>query len=191
MRCVGDAAVRPLLRPDAVGVSTRGRMSVDEAKSKCDGDVIALEYAPGQCRRIRVSDGTLFAIGYGGALFGLAVTAIVFGLLRPAQCTASKTTSAQADLFNGGTVSKAIVAYQFNVGAYPLRLIDLCERPEDPVAASKWAGPYFQDAEALIDRWGTPYRYAVSPPGAVGRPFRLASAGPDRVFGTADDIRNW
>ncbi len=36
----------------------------------------------------------------------------------------------------------------------------------------------------VIDPWGTPYRLTPS-----GHGYAISSAGPDRVFGTADDVR--
>jgi hypothetical protein len=36
----------------------------------------------------------------------------------------------------------------------------------------------------VLDPWGTPYRMTPS-----GQGYAIISAGPDRVFGTADDVR--
>ena len=36
----------------------------------------------------------------------------------------------------------------------------------------------------VLDPWGTPYRMSPS-----GQGFAITSAGPDRTFGTADDVR--
>ncbi len=89
------------------------------------------------------------------------------------------------------TLEKAVIACQFNVGEYPVQLLDLFEPPEDPIARGKWVGPYLLDHEGLIDPWGTAYRYGRSAPGFDGPPFRLQSAGPDGQFNTSDDINNW
>lgn len=45
----------------------------------------------------------------------------------------------------------------------------------------------------LLDPWGQPYRYEypVAPLPAPGVEFLLYSAGPDREYGTEDDITNW
>jgi len=40
------------------------------------------------------------------------------------------------------------------------------------------------------DPWQTPFAY-VAPTGDPNRPFDLKSAGPDRQFGTEDDINVW
>jgi hypothetical protein len=39
------------------------------------------------------------------------------------------------------------------------------------------------DRDTSVDFWGTPYRHEVH-----AENLKLASAGPDKVFGTADDI---
>ncbi|HEX4452173.1 MAG TPA: hypothetical protein VH143_14955 [Kofleriaceae bacterium] len=39
-------------------------------------------------------------------------------------------------------------------------------------------------ATRVLDPWGTPYRMTPS-----GQGFAISSAGPDRIFGTADDVR--
>ena len=51
-----------------------------------------------------------------------------------------------------------------------------------------WYGPYvnvgFDPVGYLSDAWGTAYRYGVAPDGAG----QIRSAGPDRVFLSADDL---
>jgi len=51
-----------------------------------------------------------------------------------------------------------------------------------------WYGPYvnagFDPAGYLGDAWGTAYRYGVAPDGAG----QIRSPGPDRAFGSADDL---
>lgn len=52
----------------------------------------------------------------------------------------------------------------------------------------RWRGPYLDRAPA--DAWGTQLKYAF--PGRVNKSsFDVSSAGPDKVFGTDDDIGNW
>ncbi len=47
--------------------------------------------------------------------------------------------------------------------------------------------------ENLMDPWSVPYRYRFNTPTVVGLgvAFNLYSAGPDRRYGTEDDITNW
>ena len=52
----------------------------------------------------------------------------------------------------------------------------------------RWRGPYLDRAPA--DAWGTQLKYEF--PGRVNKSsFDVSSAGPDKVFGTDDDIGNW
>lgn len=46
-----------------------------------------------------------------------------------------------------------------------------------------WRGPYWKQKPMPIDPWGVPYRYNTSTNG-----FDIRSAGPDKTFGTADDL---
>ena len=48
----------------------------------------------------------------------------------------------------------------------------------------KWDGPYFA-IPIPSDRWGSPFRYSI----VDGKP-RIVSAGPDKSFGSPDDISN-
>jgi general secretion pathway protein G len=55
----------------------------------------------------------------------------------------------------------------------------------------QWKGPYLEnDKELPKDAWGTEFQYEY--PGKNNRmKGDILSAGPDRQFGTADDINNW
>jgi len=65
-------------------------------------------------------------------------------------------------------------------------LMDLVAKPTNATAG--WHGPYL--AKIPADFWGHPYHYEY--PGRHNtNSFDVSSAGPDGVFGTADDIGNW
>lgn len=52
----------------------------------------------------------------------------------------------------------------------------------------RWRGPYLD--RAPTDAWGTQLKYEF--PGRMNKSnFDVSSAGPDKVFGTDDDIGNW
>jgi general secretion pathway protein G len=52
----------------------------------------------------------------------------------------------------------------------------------------RWRGPYLERMPA--DAWGTELKYEF--PGRKNPTgFDISSAGPDKVFGTGDDIGNW
>ena len=72
-----------------------------------------------------------------------------------------------------------ISLYRMDTGSFPVMLEDLRVRPCD---ADGWRGPYI-DNSPLLDPWGKPYRYELK-----SRVPTLASAGPDRKWGTPDDI---
>lgn len=80
---------------------------------------------------------------------------------------------------------EAIQQYTKDCGAPPSELQWLTINP----GVAGWAGPYIKVDKAFYllhryDRWGTPYRYEM----VDGRP-TVISAGPDKVFGTKDDIQ--
>lgn len=57
----------------------------------------------------------------------------------------------------------------------------------------KWKGPYITDTKTLpSDAWGRPFQYEYPPQHHDGgeKP-DISSGGPDKQFGTADDVTNW
>jgi general secretion pathway protein G len=57
---------------------------------------------------------------------------------------------------------------------------------------SQWHGPYLIDKTVPVDEWGQPFQYEY--PGQHhhnGKEADISSGGPDREFGTPDDIHNW
>ena len=79
----------------------------------------------------------------------------------------------------------ALDAYSSDCGAYPTDSQGLNALLINP-GVSNWHGPYY-DAESIggdkKDGWGTEIRYTWGTTGSS-----VVSAGPDKVFGTADDI---
>jgi hypothetical protein len=55
--------------------------------------------------------------------------------------------------------------------------------PETQAQFQRWLGSRYMTENAALDAWKTPYRIEVGE-----RSFRVISAGPDREFGTADDL---
>ena len=82
----------------------------------------------------------------------------------------------------------ALARYEIEVGEYPNSLEGLIKQPSD---APDWKGPYLESETAIPnDPWGTPYQYHK--PGAHNvSSFDIVSAGPDKQFGTPDDVVNW
>jgi general secretion pathway protein G len=79
--------------------------------------------------------------------------------------------------------------FQVHMATYPTELTELVERPSDEEEARKWAGPYLK-AEELKDPWGQEYYYKY--PGENNETgYDLGSNGPDKQWGSDDDIKNW
>ncbi|MEL7472349.1 MAG: type II secretion system protein GspG [Planctomycetota bacterium] len=79
------------------------------------------------------------------------------------------------------TVSTAITEYAtYHSGSFPTTLDALVGGP---------SGGYLSSASALNDAWGNPFYYQT--PGLEGRPYALASDGPDGQPGTEDDLDYW
>ena len=84
--------------------------------------------------------------------------------------------------------------YELDNGFYPYPqqgLVALHKKPTSPPVPKNWR-QYMQVANltpsgAIADPWDTPYHYVYDP--ATDRFPTLESAGPDRKFGTADDLR--
>ncbi len=90
----------------------------------------------------------------------------------------------------GGTLDNMINLYRMQTGQYPTELKDLVEKPDDEAVASRWRGPYIQDANKLKDAWHRDLKYKA--PGEVNQgSYDLWSTGPDGEDGTDDDITNW
>jgi hypothetical protein len=77
----------------------------------------------------------------------------------------------------------ALFNYQAQCGALPTEEAGFKVLFANP-GVPGWGGPYLEPGFPLVDQWGTRYRYKriTEQAGTVG------SAGPDRKFGTGDDI---
>ena len=79
--------------------------------------------------------------------------------------------------------------FQVHMQTYPTELTEMVERPSDEEAARKWAGPYLK-AEELKDPWGQEWYYKFPGENNQGS-YDLGSNGPDKQWGSDDDIKNW
>ncbi len=88
----------------------------------------------------------------------------------------------------------AINLFRTAMGRFPTSdegLKALIEPPSDEAEAKKWrdgGGPWLK-AEDLKDAWEAELRYES--PGQVNTDYDLSSSGPDKQFGTDDDITNF
>lgn len=83
------------------------------------------------------------------------------------------------------SLQTAVDAFNIDTGSDPMVGQGLGALLAPPAGVTNWHGPYISTPRQLVDPWGTPYFYKPPP----GRD--LFSAGPDKIFGTKDDIHDW
>lgn len=99
------------------------------------------------------------------------------------------------------SLETALSMYETDFGDYPPGdggsriLVDLLQ---GPVESPYWHGPYMRfkqedldQARNVVDAWRTPLSYQYPQTRQSNVLYLLSSAGPDRQFGTDDDIGNW
>jgi len=100
------------------------------------------------------------------------------------------------------TVEAALSLYETDFGDYPegdgSGSKVLVEKLQGPCNDERWHGPYirFKKEEIdedgnILDSWKMPILYKYPQTDYDNIPFLLLSAGPDRKYGTKDDIGNW
>jgi type II secretion system protein G len=100
------------------------------------------------------------------------------------------------------TVEAALSLYETDFGDYPEGDGNgskvLVEKLQGPCNDDRWHGPYirFKKEEIdedgnILDSWKMPIIYKYPQTDYDNIPFLLFSAGPDRKYGTKDDIGNW
>lgn len=97
----------------------------------------------------------------------------------------ARVTGANADI---SALTLAIEQLQIDTGQYPSTNAGLDSLLQQPMNMQGWAGPYVKRIPA--DPWQTPYKYLYPGVHNTGS-YDLSSAGPDKKFGTSDDVRNW
>ena len=80
-------------------------------------------------------------------------------------------------------LSVAIDLFEVDCGRYPTEAEGLSALVQNP-GVDGWQGPYVRGENVFVDPWGTALKLTTHP----GKSYRVFSAGPDRVFGSADDI---
>jgi len=120
----------------------------------------------------------------------LVIIGLLAGLVGPrlfSKVDQSKVTTAvtQVKLLRG-----AIENVRLDIGRYPTAeegLALLSKPPADAALASRWRGPYLDDALPM-DPWNKPYQYSL--PGADGHGFALFSLGSDGQPGGEGDAKD-
>ena len=116
---------------------------------------------------------------FGGAMIALAVVFLSVGRDRPV-VTVRKADPRGLAVENLQTLRNALELFRHDCGRYPTTGETLRVLVEG-YGVSGWRGPYIYNLTR--DPWRASFRY-VCPSGEVS----LSSSGPDRVFGTPDDI---
>jgi general secretion pathway protein G len=120
----------------------------------------------------------------------MVIIGLLAGLIGPrlfSKVDQSKVQAAQAQV---KMLRGAVESVRLDIGRYPTPdegLALLSKPPADPALASRWRGPYLEDAVPL-DPWGHAYQYSL--PGAEGQPFALYSLGADGKRGGEGDDRD-
>lgn len=86
----------------------------------------------------------------------------------------------------------ALSAFAADMGRMPTGAEGLNALITRPPGARNWRGPYIAVTNTrapFADPWGTQYRYFSQPAGPNRYIYTIASNGPDRVPGTADDLQ--
>ena len=133
------------------------------------------ESASRQLRRASRDGFTLIEILLVVVIIGiLAAVAVpnLAGRVGQAQASSAKQSIA--------SIESAIDLYEMDNGRFPDSLQNLVSKGSEP----NWSGPYLKKAEQLNDPWGTQFQYTKS-----GNSYTIVSAGPDKAFGTADDVK--
>jgi len=121
-------------------------------------------------------------------LAGLPIGAYIYSLGTTTCGAGGNFQSVKTDLYS---LQSALEQYKNIGGQYPSQeqgLQALFQRPVSQPLPRDWVQAV-DDADAFLDPWGTLYHYQYSGTGIFEKP-KLISAGPDKKFGTKDDLSN-
>ena len=79
-------------------------------------------------------------------------------------------------------IGQSLQLYRVHNAGYPTTAQGLDALVTNPGSAKSWRGPYIEKNK-LNDPWGTQFGYESD-----GRSYTVICAGPDKQFGTEDDI---
>ena len=99
------------------------------------------------------------------------------------------------------SLESALSMYESDFGDYPSGTGSstiLVELLQGPCESPHWNGPYMRfkkedidENRNVLDAWKNPIIYKYPQSSYENIPYLIVSAGPDRKFGTSDDIGNW
>jgi len=108
------------------------------------------------------------------ALIGVLMAVVAWNLMGASTSVKNKATYQSMNM-----IRNALRTYQIQNNGFPPSLLNLTSGPT----------PLLSTDFRLADGFGEPFLYQT--PGTSGHEFDLFSKGPDRVFGTADDLSVW
>lgn len=135
--------------------------------------------------------GAVRRLPHGFTLLEMLVVLVIIGLLASlvgpklfTKVDQSRIQTAQAQI---KLLRSALETMRLDIGRFPQNdegLALLAAPPSDAALATRWRGPYLDDAIPL-DPWSHPYQYSL--PGSNSQPFALYSFGADGKPGGAGD----
>jgi general secretion pathway protein G len=119
----------------------------------------------------------------GFTLIEVMLVVVIIGILAGAVAVAVRGRTEQAAInttrITIKSVGQGVNMFEVDNGVYPNSLSELVNDTGHPT----WRGPYVDGG--LSDSWGNELQYTKG-----DRGIKLVSAGPDKAFGTDDDITN-
>ena len=136
-------------------------------------------------KRSRRSGFTLMEV-----LLVLAILGVIMSMVVPRLLGRQQHANVDATRLSMRGVEQALKLYALDHGgSFPQTKDGLNVLLETPGQSDpRWRGPYLE--EPALDAWGTPLTYQY-PGRRNSKGCDIASAGPDRVPNTEDDIGNW
>lgn len=134
----------------------------------------------------------------GGARRGFTMVEIILvvmiimtlaAVIGPRLVGRAKQAKIQATKIQMGQIKTTLGQYEVKIGSFPTTeqgLEALIKCPSD-VEKDEWGEKYMDDLPK--DAWKKPFQYKC--PSEHGKDYDLVSSGPDKRFGTADDITNY